>query len=142
MRFSQLVERRLQEAEASLGGISLPTTWDIGEWHHFKSPRGYGVTFVFDDHCHMRFARKMASAPGDRVDGVLKHEIGHVVDSLVPKKTLSAWSKKQGVKLASTPELRADDIAEAIWGEPLRYDELDVQSTNIGRVGRPKYLGV
>jgi len=142
MRFSQLVQHRLQEAEASLGGISLPTTWDIGEWPHFKTPRGYGVTFVFDDHCHMRFADKMKVAPGDRVDGVLRHEIGHVVDHLVPKKTLNAWSKKQGVKLASTPELRADDIAEAIWGEPLRYDELDVQSTGVGRVGRPKYLGV
>ena len=142
MKFSHLVEGRLREAEASLGGIYLPTTWDIGEWEHFKTPRGYGVTFVYDDHCHMRFSDKMKVAPGDRIDGVLRHEIGHVVDHLVPTAELNAWAEERGVTLASTPELRADDIAEAIWGEPMRYDELAVQSTRVGKVGRPKYLGV
>ena len=78
----------------------------------------------------------------DRVDGVIRHEIGHVVNHLVPARELNEWAARRGVRLAPTSELRADDIAEAIWGEPLRYDEIEVQSTSVGKVGRPRHLGV
>ena len=142
MKFNDLVGLRVSEAEESLGGIPLVVTWDIGDWPHFAKERGYGVTFPGNGACHMRYSEKVGNAPVDRVDGVIRHEIGHVVDHLVPARELNEWAARRGVGLAPTSELRADDIAEAIWGEPLRYDEIEVQSTSVGKVGRPKHLGV
>tara|TARA_Y100000310_G_scaffold282020_1_gene302954 strand:- start:849 stop:1277 length:429 start_codon:yes stop_codon:yes gene_type:complete len=141
MRFGELIDLRLEEAQAALGGVPLTVTWDFGDWPHFAKERGYGVTFPGNGACHMRYSIKMMRAPGDRADGVIRHEIGHVVDHLVPARELNQWGRRRGVRLANTPEIRADDIAEAIWGEPLRYDEIEVQSTSVGKVGRPKHLG-
>ena len=90
---------------------------------------------------HMRFARKTLDAARHRQDGLIRHELGHVVDYLVPKKRLDAWAKARGFCLASTDERRADDIARAVWGIPLRYDADDVQSVSKGVTRRPTHLG-
>lgn len=142
--FGRLVMRRWLEACAATGlnpsAIALP--WDIGPYEHFRKRRGYAV--AIDDgkgSYHMRFAAKTLKAPRHRQDGLVRHELGHVVDYLVPRKRLDAWAKARGVTLARTDERRADDIARAVWGVPLRYDTDDVQSTRFGVTPRPIRLG-
>lgn len=134
-----LVAQRVMDVEDRLK-VELGVTFDFGDYAHFRTPRGYGVTFFNDGHCHMRFSRKALRCDPARFDGVVRHELGHVVDMLYPAQLVNLWCAFQGVTPAATPELRADDIAHAIWGEPLRYDKLTVQNTRVGRVGRPSHL--
>jgi hypothetical protein len=118
-------------------------TWDFGDWPHFAKPRGYAVMFPLGNwKCHVRFSKKMLAATPDRQDGVMRHELGHVVDELIPKKHLDMWAAGRGVFLPPTVERRADAIAAAIWGTPLRYDSLLVQSTTTGVAPRPEHLGL
>jgi hypothetical protein len=130
---------RVAEAEAVLQ-TPLPVTYDFGNYKHFLTPRGYGVTFLNDVRCHMRFSRKAFDHEISRFDGVVKHELGHVIDMLFDPLLVNAWAASRGVKLAQTAERRADDIAQAVWGQPLRYDADTVQNSKHGRVGRPKHL--
>ena len=132
----RLIELRRQQAEQALGAAVSVTS----DYAHFHAPRGFGVTFIEGKTCHMRFAQKCLHAPLHRVDAVIRHELGHVLDTQVPVAKLDRWARARGVTLASTPERRADDIALVIWGVPLRYDNATVQSTCVGRVGRPAHL--
>lgn len=135
----RLIELRRQQAESALGA-PVPVTYDIGDYEHFRTPRGFGVTFIEGTSCHVRLAQKCLHAPLHRVDAVIRHELGHVLDTQVPVAKLNKWAQTRGVTLAATPERRADDVAQAVWGTPLRYDDATVQSTCVGRVGRPAHL--
>jgi hypothetical protein len=142
--FGRLVQARLREAERNLDG-QLPVSWDVGPYAHFRKPRGYGVTFCHRGNtgpcAHMRFAPKILHAPLHRQDGVLLHEIGHAVDHICPARALDRWARQNGVRLPKTPEQRADAIALAIFGVPVRYDQELVQSTRYGAPKRPAQLG-
>jgi hypothetical protein len=138
--FLRLVELRVRQAEEATGK-KLNVTFDIGEYPHFKKKRGFGVTFIEPEHCHMRYAEKLCYEHLSRADAIIRHELGHVVDGLVNPQKLNSWARTQGFTLADTPEVRADDIAEVIWGTPLRYDKDTVQNTIRGRPARPKHLG-
>ena len=144
MTLADLFELRTGEAEVVLGA-ELPVTWDIGPYSHFKTARGFGVTFQDLPYgpCHVRLAKKLLRSTTCRQDGVIRHELGHVVDLVCDPRSLSAWAAHRGVHLAPRRqgELRADDIAEAIWGEPIRYDKATVQSACCGVHPRPKRLG-
>lgn len=130
-----------QERVAPMGPVRL--TWDIGNYEHFDTPRGFAVTFNWGKpHCHLRFARKLLRAQPDRIDGIVQHELGHVVDLTTPKATLDRWALSQGIQLPSTEERRADALAQAIWGKPIRYDDDLVQSTHRGTFPRPVHLGL
>lgn len=146
-RLAALLLQRWGEVQTALGlapgAVSL--RWDIGPYAHFKKRRGYAVTFHLNSTtCHLRFASKTLTAPFQRVDGLIRHELGHVTDMLIEKKILDKWAIGRRVKLPKTPERRADAIAEAIWGSPIFYDADLVQTTcEIGTVcPRPKRLGL
>lgn len=142
MSFEDLVALRWGEACAVTGAPDSWVTWDYGSYPHFKKKRGYGVTFLLPDKCHLRFAKKICRAPEHRADGILRHEIGHVIDLMVPAGDLNQWAAKQGYILPSTQERRADAIAYVIWKEPIRYDSDLVQSTKKGVTLRPARLGL
>lgn len=141
-----LLTRRWVEAQARAqvppGAVEL--TWDLGDYEHFHKPRGFAVTFNWGEpHCHLRMSPKILSAPVDRVDGIIRHELGHVLDLTRPAEGLDRWARSRGVKLPHTPERRADAIAEAVWRSPIYYDEdLLVQSTTRGIAPRPAHLGL
>lgn len=143
--FAELLSRRWADA---CYVAQLPPNWvkwDIGDYPHFRKPRGYGVTFQFKKNgpCHLRFAKKILYAPLDRADGVIRHEIGHVLDVMLPPQELDYWASQRGVLLPKTQERRADAIAYVIWREPIRYDpDLLVQSTTRGVTLRPEHLGL
>jgi hypothetical protein len=73
----------------------------------------------------------------DRIEAVMRHELGHALDALYAPRTLSA---RLG-PLPATPERRADAIAEAVFGTKIQYDGDDVQTLRRGRWPRPWRLG-
>lgn len=141
MAFKGLCNLRIRQAEEAVGQ-PLNVGFDFGDYEHFRKPRGFGVTFIEPGVCHMRFAYKLAGAELHRADAIIRHELGHVVDALIPARQLNAWAKQRGVNLARTVEVRADDIAHAIWGTKLKYDKDTVQSTRHGNPRRPPHLGL
>jgi hypothetical protein len=148
MTIGRLADLRQRQAEAALGR-SLSLTWDIGPYAHFRTKRGFGVTFHSHRNpnwgtCHIRLAEKLVASPQHRQDGIIQHELGHVIDLQCPPGALDAWASARGVQLPPQKqgEIRADAIAHAIWGKPLRYDTDTVQSTRHGSPFRPPHLGL
>jgi hypothetical protein len=144
-KLSERVRQRVAEADAALQ-VQLPVTWEVGDGYaHFETPRGFGVTFQKVKHgpCHVLLATKLARAPSHRQDGIIRHELGHVIDLTVNPRHLDHWCKARGVRLPPRRhgEVRADSIAEAVWQAPIFYDEDTVQSTLRGTRPRPKHLG-
>ena len=145
MQLHDLANRRIRDVQEAFG-VTLPVTWEIGPWPHFDKPRGFGVTL--QEHpkgpCVVRLSKKLLLAPDHRKDGIVRHELGHVVDILSNGVELEKWSLRRGVRLPPKEqgELRADAIAHAVWGSPLLYDKDTVQSTEEGTVGRPSHLGL
>ena len=147
MTLGRLAQLRQTQAEQALG-VRLPLTWDVGEYPHFRTPRGFGVTFHSHRNpnwgtCHIRLSEKLVSSPQHRQDGIIQHELGHVIDLTIPPRTLDRWAGSRGVSLPSQQhgEIRADAIAHAVWRKPLLYDKDTVQSTRHGSWPRPQHLG-
>jgi len=115
VNFTDLVNRRWFEAQQRIGlrPGALQLTWEItDDYPHFKKARGYAVCFHVDDNtCHLKFSTKMLRASPHRADAIVRHELGHVLDFLVPSTELDRWAWQQGVQLPHTAELvRADSI--------------------------------
>jgi hypothetical protein len=143
-RLEGLLGRRWAETRNALGPllVGVDLTWALGDYPHFRTKRGYGVTFHKGPrYCHLLFAKKMLRAPEHRVDGILRHELGHVVDLTVDPAELNRWAAARGTRLPSTVERRADAVAEAIWRSAIKYDTDLVQSTTTGVFPRPAHLG-
>jgi hypothetical protein len=144
--FQRLFRRRWQDVCDAFGidAARVPLYVDFGPYPHFKKKRGYAVAISNGDGTyHIRFAPKTLQAPEHRADGLMRHELGHLVDYLVPKDDLNRiCAEYYGVQLPKTAERRADTIALAVWGEPLRYDADLVQSTRHGVTPRPRHLGL
>lgn len=143
--FAQLLAQRWGEAQMQLGIPGrIRLSWEVTpDYPHFKTKRGYGVTFYHGEPaCHLAFAPKILRASTSRADGIIRHELGHVLDLCIDKKDLNRWAADRGTSLPRTAERRADAIAEAIWGTPLRYDKDLVQTTGKGTAPRPLHLGL
>lgn len=146
-QFAQLLGQRWEEAQMRLGIPGrIRLSWEItDDYPHFKTKRGYGVTFHNGKPaCHMAYPYKMLKAKRSRQDGVLRHELGHVLDLCIRSDHLDAWALAQGIQLPPPhhAEVRADAIAEAVWGQPIAYDKDLVQTTGRGTVPRPRHLGL
>jgi hypothetical protein len=125
--------------------IALPERipFSYGDYPHFRTKRGFGVTFCYEDpkRCEIMVAKKIDDLPHRNREAILLHELGHVIDHLVPKKKLDAIAEEEGVLLARLPEQRADDIVELVWGRLVRYDDADIQTlSENGRYPRPAHL--
>lgn len=146
--FAQLLAQRWEEAQKALGLSSgaVSLTWELTDnYPHFHTPRGYGVTFgPFHKplRCHLAFATKIVNEPESLQDGIIRHELGHVLDMCTVSSALDRWARSKGYVLPPTKkaERRADSIAEAIWRSPIRYDSNLVQSTTTGVYPRPLSL--
>jgi hypothetical protein len=69
---------------------------------------------------------RLLALPRANVVGVIRHELGHAADP---------DTSRPGA------ERRADRIAAAVTGTPIRYDARDVQTTGPGVTPRPARLG-
>lgn len=141
-----VLELRLLKLRAKVPGLEHATiTYDIGDSPLFNSPRRYASTTGDGGNtCHVRFPPRIVDLPADQVDAVIRHELGHVVDFIVPYMELEEWAQAQGCHdLPSTPERKADVLAELIWGQRIYYDERLVQTFNpTGISPRPEHLGL
>jgi len=73
----------------------------------------------------IRFLRRALVLPIEKLRGLLRHELGHLVDPTPD---------------APGAEQRADDLAEAATGERIYYDAEDLETTLPGRWPRPLHL--
>jgi hypothetical protein len=132
-------EKLVRQAEAHCGR-SLEVALVLWKPEAFPYPRNYafcsnpryGAEFgAWKGCCSICVAPKILQADTARVHGVLMHEIGHAVDFLCTPGHPNHGSER-----------RADDIAQQIWGIPIKYDKDTVQSTCCGVHPRPAHLGL
>lgn len=72
-------------------------------------------------------APKLVRANADRIEAVLRHEFGHAL--------LLFHGTKHG-------EREADRLAEQVFGDPIFYDHIAVQTLRGGTRPRPTSIGV
>lgn len=101
----------------------------VGRSREFPGDRD----FAYTDGRTITVAPDLSAQTLARIEGVLRHEFGHVVEERGRLGDLA------GYKSVFT-ERRADQIARAIWESPIRYDRDDVQNTEEGVHPRPLRL--
>ena len=139
-----LIFQRLAEAEDAVGTYLRPFRLFVDETNklaHFSQPRGFAFVESDGTQASLTVAGKMFKLDKHNFDAIVRHEIGHVVDFLVPDAKLRRLFGP-GLHGAQAPERRADDIAEAIWGDRIQYDRNDVQTLRPGTWPRPLRLGL
>jgi hypothetical protein len=87
-------------------------------------------------------APKLLKGPPERIEAILRHELAHAIEFHMGEPELRTWAKSQGKTLPSGMERRADSVAEILWGDPIYYDEILVQTLDRGIRPRPKHLGL
>ena len=99
----------------------------IGDDEEFPRPRDFAYTSEnseggFD----IVFSPKIKEASEERMLGLIRHELGHALFLLDGDEDHS--------------EQDADDLAEEVFGTPIRYDRIDVQTIGMGSSPRPRHL--
>lgn len=69
--------------------------------------------------------KRALSLPRHNIIGLFRHELGHIADEHI-----NSHGREQ----------RADDIAEFVSGQRIRYDQHDIQTVGRGKYPRPTYL--
>jgi len=141
-----LLSVRWLDVRRELGHLLPPDvvlSLEIGDSEHFRTPRGYATTTVLcPGRYHITFSEKVLGCSEDRLDAIIRHELGHVLDFSVPGRGADRWAQARGVTLPATVERRADSLALAVWRQFIRYDAEDVQSLSSGTFLRPERLGL
>jgi hypothetical protein len=141
MRLRAMFNDAMQEACYVWGPLEV--LFMIGSKTTFPELRNYAYCAHLDhDTCLVVVAPKMKIASDDRAEAVLKHEIGHAIDFLIPKNEVNATLLERGITPIHTPERRADQIAEFTYNQPIYYDNDTVQSLSRGVRPRPQSLGL
>jgi len=84
------------------------------------------------------FAFKAEKLPLTNLRGLMRHEFGHALENRFGVRKLE---ELLGRSLPPEVERRADAIAEAVWGQQLRYDTRDIQCVGChGSRSRPRRL--
>ena len=144
-QLEEILIQRWTEAKETLSGMleHVNVLWGVGDSILFESQRCFASATFDGSSSTIRFSRRLLPAAVCRVDGVVRHEIGHVVDMNIPWPSLDAWAEQRFAELPHTPERRADAIAKLLWGSPIYYDESTVQTTAVTPVDlRPEHLGL
>ena len=81
--------------------------------------------FAYTDGSTVFFSPKITSAPPDRIRGLVRHEICHIL------------FMQEGT---AHSEVDADDLALVVFGSPIYYDDEDVQTVRPGVSPRPSHL--
>jgi len=81
--------------------------------------------FAYTDGQCIYFSPKIKESSAFRIQGLVRHEIAHVL------------FMQEGT---AHDEIDADNLALVVFGEPIYYDESDVQTTLPGISPRPEHL--
>ena len=85
-------------------------------------------------------AHLLALGSDEQKREILLHELAHALEFHLGEAQLRRMARVDGYNLPSTPERRADAVAEIIWGDPIYYDRMTVQTLSPGRKPRPAHL--
>lgn len=116
----------------------------IGDPRDFPKPRNMAFCGYRDGNSGRSIiiviAPKLLHGDEPRVQAILRHELAHAVEFYLGEDELHKVAALGGDSLPDTPELRADAVAEIIWGDPIYYDRLKVQTLSRGQRPRPPSL--
>jgi hypothetical protein len=144
--FVELYLNRWTQVKSVFGTIPFPKM-SFGEYPHFDTPRGFAVTFFEPkiQRCNVLFAEKILNESKPKIDAIIRHEFGHVVDFLLSPGEVDLIAGRAGYLLPRTDERRADTIAYVIWRQIIFYDkETLVQTLDAHHAYsiRPVHLGL
>lgn len=119
------------------GSIELHEDERAGADNGAGSERQFGYC-KDSDPIVIAFAKKIEKLPSENIRGLMRHEFGHALDFRYGREL----GKKLGVRLPSGVERRADAIAEAVFGDTIKYDGRLIQCVGCEGVSpRPRKLG-
>ncbi len=108
----------------------------------FPAPRDLAFT-VDGPEKRVYVSRRLEDEPAARIEGVLRHEFGHVVQFGAHRRTIHRALPSLHPHLwHGHVEREADRIAWALWGDPILYDDGRVQNLRCGTRPRPRELGL
>jgi hypothetical protein len=112
--------------------IPVDLDWEAGE-----SGRAFAF-FQWEPEVRFAFSPRILDQPEHRQRGIFRHEVGHAVHHYLGRNRLR---ELLGEELEASDERLADQIAEWLYGDPIRYDGETVQSVSQGHTPRPAWLG-
>jgi hypothetical protein len=129
-----VVERRFPD----LGTIELYEDDAAGEDNGAGSERQFAYCQDGDPIC-IAFAPKAEQLPLNRLRGLMRHEFGHALEF---RYGVAELERRLQRKLPDYSERRADVVAEAVFGEPILYDQRNIQCVRVAgaKKRRPKHL--
>lgn len=131
----------------SIVGADFRVPLVVGKPDEFPMPRNMAYC-AYRDHDSGRreifivVAPKLIKSSKARVNAILRHELAHAIEFHIGEDAVRGMAGRDGYKLPAGPERRADRIAEIIWGDPLYYDDILVQTLDRGTRPRPRHLGL
>jgi len=99
----------------------------LGDPHDFPNERNFAMCgLIADDEANVIVAPKIEDEPDAVIHALLRHELAHAI---------LLYCGHDGHS-----ERDADELAEAVWGDQLRYDHRNVQTLAPGKWPRPRHL--
>jgi len=133
--------RLLEDLEDVFGPV--PVGLQMGPASRFPKRRNYAYCYYEGPYdINVVISPKFLRASPDRVEALLRHELGHAVEFHLGTDGLKRWARQNRLPLPRGVERRADSLAEIVWGDPIRYDKEMVQSLETGTYPRPRKLGL
>ncbi len=138
--------RRLHRDVQSIVGADFSVPLVVGNPKWFPERRNMAFCSYRDHNAGKRdieivIAPKLLRSHPDRIEAIFRHELAHAAEFHAGEHELRKMAKLDGETLPRGPERRADRVAEIIWGDPIYYDEILVQTLSGGTRPRPRHLG-
>lgn len=146
MQIAELRARANEFKRFRARGVMIALPFDIraGELRDFPNARdvaftqasGSGLIIYFHPQVDTRFSDSQAL-------GVLYHELGHVFEMSFGRQVADAAIRAGGLTPAPSEERRADQLAYAVFGKRVNYDDALIQTVqkNAAHFVRPGELG-
>lgn len=122
--------------------IYVPVRFQVGGRAEFPGARDYAYCALGPPHLVVVAPDFADLEPASR-EAILRHELAHALEWEVGANQVEALEDLLGVRLSQGAERRADQMAEAIWGDPIRYRSRDLVQTIRRRdsvAPRPRHL--
>ena len=139
--------KRLHRDVQSVVGSDFSVPLGVGDPEWFPEPRNMAFCAYRDHNSGERdieiiVAPKLLDGDPERVAAIFRHELALAIEFHLGEAKVRKMARVNGESLPSGPERRADRIAEILWGEPIYYDDILVQTLSGGTRPRPRHLGL
>ncbi len=138
--------RRLHRDVQDVVGRDFRVPLVVGDPDQFPRARNMAYCMYRDGNAGREIdivaAPKLLRGHDDRIEAIFRHELAHAIEFHVGEHQLREMAAADGHDLPRGAERRADRVAEIIWGDPIYYDEILVQTLGRGIRPRPRHLGL